>query len=244
MDRHEARTILQSRRPDGDHDEPQFAGALRAAEADPALAAQIENDRALDRAIGGRLRELPPPPFLRERILGGVASRTAARRHRRRALLALAACVTLLAVIGGNALVSARARNSFASYRQEMVGRLDGRIQLSFTSERPAELQDWLHGTRGVGGFALPAGLQRLKGLGCRTWMWNDQPAGLICFSRDGKEVVHLLVISRDAVPRGPSGAAAMFEQVNGWQTASWTQGDQVFVLAGKMERAEMERLL
>jgi hypothetical protein len=105
-------------------------------------------------------------------------------------------------------------------------------------------LQDWLQTQRGVGGFTLPAGLQQMTGVGCRTWMWNGRPAGLICFSRDGKEVVHLLVISRDAVPRAPAGGETRFEQVGGWQTVTWTKGDQVFLLAGKLDRAELEKLL
>lgn len=245
MDRHQARDILQSCRADGSDDgNPNFAEALGVAATDPALAARLEADRALDRAIGSRLQEIPPPPFLREQVLAGVAARKSARRHRRAALLALAACVALLAVIGATWMVRAREKISFASYRQDMVGRLDGRIQLSFTGENPSDLQNWLETKRGVSGFTLPAGLQHLPGIGCRTWTWNGRPAGLICFLGNGREAVHLLVISRDAVPRAPAGGETRFEQIGGWQTASWVQGDQVFLLAGKLERAELQKLL
>ena len=245
MDRHQARDILQSCRADGSDDaDPNFAEALGVAAANPALAARLEDDRALDRAIASRLQEIPPPPFLRAQVLAGVAARTSVRRPRRAALLALAACVALFALIGATWMLRAREKINFASYRQEMVGRLDGRIQLSFTGENPADLQNWLATKRGVSGFTLPAGLQQLPGIGCRTWTWNGRPAGLICFLADGREAVHLLVISRDAVPRAPVGGETRFEQIGGWQTASWAHGDQVFLLAGKLDRAVMEKLL
>jgi hypothetical protein len=66
----------------------------------------------------------------------------------------------------------------------------------------------------------------------------------LICFLLEGGQAVHLFIVPRGAVPKGPDGAEPQFEQVGAWQTASWTQGDLVYVLAGQADRQALARLL
>jgi len=245
MDKQRARFILQSCRPDRrDADDPRFAEAWAAAQSDGELAARLAQDRALDDALAAKLRSAPVPRSLPARVLAGVELRAASDRRRRVLGLALAACIALLLSLAGAWFVKARAAVSFASYRQEMVGRLEGRIQLSFTSQSVAELQQWLADKRGVDNLAIPGALQDSPAIGCRTWTWNERPAGLICFLVNGTEPVHLLVISREAVPRAPQGPAPQFTEVNGWTTACWARDGNVYLLAGRMDRAALGRLL
>jgi hypothetical protein len=152
--------------------------------------------------------------------------------------------VALLATVAGAWWANGRRAVSFASYRQEMVGRLDGRIQLTFTSQQADELQQWLAQARGVTGLSIPTGLQQLPAIGCRTWIWNDRPAGLICFLLDGGQAVHLLVISRAAVPNPPQHQEQQFLHVGNWKTISWAHGENVYVLAGNLDREALEKLL
>lgn len=245
MDKQQARFILQSSRPEGcDADDPRFTEAWQVVESDPELAARLAGERALDLAISASLQDVPVPAIFPARLLAGLEALAAARRRRRVLTFALAASVMLLLSITGAAFVRGRAAVSFSNYRQEMVGRLDGRLQLTFASDRPVELQQWLETRRAVSGAVIPAGLQSLPGIGCRTWTWNGRPAGLICFLVNGREAVHLFVVSRAAVPRAPHGESPEFGQVGNWQTASWTRGDNVYVLAGQMDRDSLERLL
>lgn len=245
MDNQQARFLLQSCRPDGrDADDPRFTEALEAAERDPELATRLADEQSFDLALASKLKSIPVPIGLREQLLIDGALYKAAQRRRQGTILALAASVVLLLSLAGAWFTRERDADSFASYRQEMIARLDGRVQFSFTSERPAELQRWLGEQRGVSGVALPNGLRSLPGIGCRTWTWNGRPAGLICFLVNGREAVHLLVVSRDAVPRGPRGASPTFAESGPWTTASWTEGDKVYLLAGKFDRATLERLL
>jgi hypothetical protein len=245
MDKYKARFVLQSIRPDGaEADEPEFAEALEAARTDPELGSQFAAEQALDRVIASKLAEIPIPAGLCESILARAEVSRSVGRRRFVQRLALAASVALLATVAAVWWSNARRAVSFASYRQEMVGRLDGRIQLSFTSQQADELQQWLAQSRGVTGVEIPAGLKDMPAIGCRTWMWNDRPAGLICFLVDGHQAVHLLVISRAAVPNAPRLAEPQFHPVGNWQTATWAQGENVYVLAGNLDREALEKLL
>jgi hypothetical protein len=171
---------------------------------------------------------------------------TRARRHRKFLALALAAAVILLISIAGAWVIHGRAiaANGFSQYRDEMVSRLDERLQLSFTSQRPEELQHWLESNRGVATTTLPEGLRLLPGVGCRTFTWNGRSAGLICFLVDGGQAVHLIVVSSDAVPHAPQDGMREWKQVGNWQTASWNRDGTVYMLAGRLNRESLEKLL
>ena len=246
MDNQQARFILQSCRPDGrDADDARFNEAWSVVGENPELAARLSDEQKTDIHIAARLKEMSVPAHLQARLLAGVGERSAARRHRRALALALAASVIVLLSIAGAWFVRAQSAVSFSNYRSEMVGRLDeGRLQLSFTSERPGELQQWLETRRGVGGAVIPAGLQSLPGIGCRTWTWNGRPAGLICFLVEGGQAVHLIVVSGDAVPLAPQGGGPEWKQIGDWQTASWRRGGNVYLLAGRLNRESLARLL
>jgi hypothetical protein len=245
MDKYKARFVLQSVRPDGaDAEAPEFAEAIEVARTDPGLGSRFAAEQELDRLIASKLACVPVPGGLCDSMLAGAEVSRSVGRHRFVQRLALAASVALLATVAAVWWTNARRAASFASYRQEMVSRLDESIQLSFMSPQADELQQWLAQTRGVTGVEIPAGLRNLPAIGCRTWMWNDRPAGLICFLVDGRHAVHLLVISRAAVPNAPGPAESQVLHVGNWETASWTQGENVYVLAGKLDREALEKLL
>ena len=49
---------------------------------------------------------------------------------------------------------------------------------------------------------------------------------------------------SGDAVSRAPQGAAPEWKQIGGWQTASWNRDGNIYVLAGRLKRESLEKLL
>ena len=73
----DARLYLSARRPGGQDDaDPAIAAALQRTKEDPALRVWCEEQTRTDRCVGQKLRALPPPAGLRERILaGGKVSR-------------------------------------------------------------------------------------------------------------------------------------------------------------------------
>ncbi len=75
MDKHEAKFILSSFRPDGaDADSSDFAEALRLAAADRELGDWLAAERARDAAFAGALSRVELPESLREEILGSLAA--------------------------------------------------------------------------------------------------------------------------------------------------------------------------
>src|ERR1700709_177578 len=69
----ELRLHLSARRPGGQDDaDPAIADALARASADPQLAAWVEAERKSDASVASKLREVRPPPGLRETILAGA----------------------------------------------------------------------------------------------------------------------------------------------------------------------------
>lgn len=244
MDKTRAQFVLESYRAGtGDEADPIFIQALHTAGNSPELAAWLDQEQARDHALRARLREVPVPADLCDSILAGVEPADEPAPRRRTALLALAASIVLLLAVASLWVARSRTTTDFRHFRQEMVSRLDSRLVLSFTSERPAELQQWLAENRGLAGSIIPAGLQQRPSIGCRSWTWNGKPAGLICFLTEGGQAVHLFIVSRDAASGAP---AAMRElgQVGQWQTVSWAEGDLAYVLAGKLDSSALEKLL
>jgi hypothetical protein len=70
MTNEEAKIILGAYRPGGEVPaDPVFGAAMRQAERDPQLAAWFAHSQGLDAAMRVKLRELAPPPGLKESIL-------------------------------------------------------------------------------------------------------------------------------------------------------------------------------
>lgn len=70
MTNDEAKLILGAYRPTGeDAGDAIFGEATRRAQSDPQLAAWFAQSQGLDAAMRGKLRELTPPPGLKESIL-------------------------------------------------------------------------------------------------------------------------------------------------------------------------------
>jgi hypothetical protein len=70
MTNQEAKSILGAYRPNGqDAADAVFDEAVRQAQRDPQLGAWFAHSRGLDAAMMGKLRELAPPPGLKEAIL-------------------------------------------------------------------------------------------------------------------------------------------------------------------------------
>src|SRR5947207_357824 len=102
MNRETAKHILQSRRPSGQDDQdPQIAEALALAESDPELKQWFEDQHAFDAALAQHMQSTPLPADLKQKVL---ATRPVTRVWpvgATRRVLAMAACLTLFATLGG-----------------------------------------------------------------------------------------------------------------------------------------------
>jgi hypothetical protein len=222
MTNDEAKFILSAFRPNGsDTGNDTFCDALRMAGDDPVLGAWFAQSRAHDTAVAARLRQIAPPPGLREAILAGVkvsgSSSSSGLGWGWIAGLAAAAAVAI-------GVFSMRAPSHPDSGTTELAG---------FAINDMVMEQ---HGGRGEPAGALIAELQtkgarmpgadqidfeKLRDTGCRTLNFAGHDVIEVCFARDGL-VFHLYVTRRDgplgdSVAKGPSfiaqaaGAAAVW---------------------------------
>ncbi len=249
MDKRQARFVLQACRDAGsDVSDAQLTEAHACLERDPELAAWFEVEQAEDGSIARKLRGVPVPENLHEAILArhaAVAPEPEVSPSRRRFVaLALAASVVALAAVTVLMLRPARPTVDLAAFRREMQASVSGGVRLSFTHADTAQLQQWLQEKRGLSGYVIPAGLRGQPGIGCRSWTWNGQPVGLICFKIENGKAVHLFILDRRAVPDAPKDASPRVANSDGWSSAAWSEGETLFLLVGEGSSDQLTRFL
>jgi hypothetical protein len=254
----ECRLYLSARRPCGKDDaDPAIAEALQRASQDPALAAWVDEQARTDRCLAQKLCGVPAPAGLRERILaGGKVSRPGLnawferrvwRSFRNSELLAAAAIVLLLGV----AVVMQYFRGpdepktwQEAGVREvaaiEQAGGVDPLDRV--VSDLP-EIRKWLASQVCPAPSTLPVQVQQLPIIGCAKRAWRGQMLSVVCFNLKPGRQVHLVTVERKLVPAEPPVDTVLYAEVSGYQTASWSSGAVSMMLAGKVERADLERL-
>jgi anti-sigma factor RsiW len=242
MNNEEAKFILGAYRPDGrDAADPQFAAALMQAERDPELRRWLENQRAFDRAVAGRLAALAPPPGLREAILaGGRASRPARRWWASPAWLGAAAAIALLALVGVQGL-----RPAGGGALAEFAALAAGELAAAHDSHEgfPAglgELQARLAAATGPLSKTLSLDLEELRKQRCRTVRLGGREVFELCFNRDGTWY-HLYVAPRGRL--APGAGAAMAARGD-YAAAAWTDAQHVYALVASGGAPAIQRLI
>jgi len=247
MTNKDASFLLGSCRPSGaDSSDPEFTEALAQAGRDPALKQWIEDQRHFDSAVAARLQSLPVPADLRSRILtGGRVSRPAPWFSARR-LWAIAAMLVLFAGLGfWFSVGSGRAGDQWQDGAlAALSGLVSGRETFDVESPNVADLQQWLRAHESPVAGELPASVERLASLGCKTITWHGHPISLICFRGPGGELVHLAMTDRSGLENPPPEARPVYGMRDGWQTASWSQGDMAMMLITKAPESALRSLL
>ena len=234
MDREEARRILAAYRPgDQDATDPQFAEAVKEAARDPELARWFAEEREFDRAIAAHFDSVPAPFGLKTRILASAAPRAASKSSWAAALAVMAAVLFLLAQIVNLWRDSARGSESLPDYQREMVSFIQVPPSLEMESSDLGEIKTWL-AQKEVAPVAVPPRLAALDPVGCRILSFRGRKVTLICFRRSEKNLAHLFVVDRAALPKVKAGAAPVFAEEGEWTTASWVEKDRVYMIAVK----------
>lgn len=244
MNETEARLILQSFQPGvGDESDPQFAEALRAAANNPELARWWTEEQDFDRAIAAQLGALPEPFGLKTRILAQQVA--PARRSSSRWILGLfsAFAALLLLALGFGFFRPAPAGNLTADYAREMTSFIRLSPQLDMESDDLGEFKTWLV-KNDMKPVTVPNRLAALQPLGCRVLSFRGQNVTLICFASEGNRLAHLFVVDRAALPQMKPGSKPVFANDNGWMTATWAEGDRVYMITMQGGRAALEQYL
>ena len=236
MDNQEAKFILNAYRPGGqDANDPRFAEALAQARRDPVLEHWFRESVAFDAAVTEKFRTVEVPPDLREKILVGVKVSRPLRWSKPFISWAVAAALMVLAALGSLIWHNTRPTH-LAGWQNQALEVISSllRDQSSFDaqSHNPAELVAWLHSNQAPAAEKLPANLEKLESLGCKTFSWNGVPVSVICFMRPDGGLVHLVTTCASGeTERMTRGKPAVVQRAD-WSTATWREGDKVYMLA------------
>jgi hypothetical protein len=109
-------------------------------------------------------------------------------------------------------------------------------------SRNPADLVNWLHANYAPAGKKLPHDLDKLPSIGCKTFFWHGKPVSLICFILPEGRAIHLVItnVSTESDREIKREAKAKVIQQGHWATATWREGNTVYMLALEGSRDEL----
>ena len=245
MDRQEAKMILQVLRPtDLNTAEPAVIEALVFSESDPELKAWWVAQQSFDRKIAAKLGEVPLPADLRATILAGRKIEPFTPRPHLAFWLAAAAVVAILCVAGTFRQVSASGPLARTEYAATVLPLLnEDAPALGMASPDHDKIVAWLKERNAPTG-GLPVKMSTLPTVGCQKFVVHGHNVSLICFVVEGGKLVHLFVVDKQALSDPPGNNAPEFNQVQGWSTASWSDGRMSYLLATQAGSDTLKQLL
>lgn len=251
MNRDDAKDILLLYRPGtADAAEPQIAEALALVRQDAGLATWFKEHSARQEAVRDRFREIPVPAGLKEQIISEQRARERVVVWKVNAALAVAAVVLMAFVFAGLWFHHPAADNSLAVYQNRMVGVALRGYAMDFMTNNSQEIRAYLNQNRAPADYVLPAPLQKIAMAGCAVESWQGTKVSMICF-RTGKPLpageqsdLWLFVADRNTVKNPPPAGAPQLAKVNELMTATWTQGNRIYVLGTKGDEETLRQLL
>jgi len=247
----EAKHILLLYRPGtADAEDPQIAEALAAAKRDRELAAWLEEHCARQEAVRAKFRQITVPAGLKEQIISEQAARERISSWRRNGLFAVTAVVAGLVVLASLWFTRQSNDDTFAIYRSRMAKIAQTGYRMDLATNSPAAIRAYLAASDAPADYALSASLAKTATTGCAVENWRGAKVSMVCFST-GRPLapgqssdLWLFVIGRAAVKDAPAAAAPRFAQVNNLMTATWTEGDKLYVLGTEGDEAALRQYL
>jgi hypothetical protein len=234
MNNQEAKFILTAYRPNGqDAGDPQFAAALEQAQTDPQLKSWFSASLEWDAKVGEALRSTSVPPNLRTSILTGHKVVKIPHARTRIWWMMAAASVMLLGLAAGMLIVRHLEKPTFAAFQQELSQVMASFDELQLKTSNLDEVQAYLASQGAPCDLIIPQTLENEPSLGCRVLDWRDRKVTLVCFRLGDPQgqVAHLLIMDAHTLRDAPE-AQLTFDELEPYSTASWRQGDQIYLLA------------
>ena len=121
---------------------------------------------------------------------------------------------------------------------------------MDLATNNPEQIRTYLAQNHAPADFILPAALKQAALAGCAVEGWQGTKVSMICF-RTGKSVaaggqsdLWLFVVDRASVQDAPAGDAPQFAKVNRLITATWTQGDKLYLLGTEGDEQTIKQYL
>jgi hypothetical protein len=245
MNNQEAKFILGAYRPNGsDASDARFAEAMAQADRDPELRTWWEKQRGFDATVAVKLRDIAPPPGLRDSILAGVrASQPRRRWWSQPVWLAAAAAVVLL----GAVTVSLRDGRGAPSLEQLTAFAVQDLAHAHGDhSGYPGELaavQGQLVNAPGPMTQGIQLDLADLRRKNCRTVRVAGREVFEICFQRDGTWF-HLYAARRSDFAPGPTDPKALLAARGEYAATAWSDATHVYALVARAGVETLRRVI
>jgi hypothetical protein len=235
----DAKRILLLYRPHAaESDNRELAQALELARQDAELREWFEEHCAFQKTVHQKLCQVPVPANLKERILSG---RKIIQVHwwQQPGWLAAAAAILILAALAPM-LLSRERLDKFDDYRNRMVGSALRHYGMEIVTNNLEEVRQFMAQSGAPADYQVPKPLTKLTVTGGGRLKWRSNPVSMVCFDRGGGQMLFLFVMNQAAVKDAPSRPAPEMKQVSKLATASWTQGDKTYILAGEVEMSSL----
>jgi hypothetical protein len=252
MNRDDAKNILLLYRPDTvDVIDPQVTEALALAKQDAELAVWFRELGTRQEILRAKFRQIQAPAGLKEQIISEQAAREKIVVWRRTTVFAaMAAAVVVLLTLAVFRLQPPLNDNTLALYQNRMVGAALRVYTMDLATDNPAKIRDYLKQNQAPADYILPAPLEKVATTGCAITSWQGAKVSMICF-RTGKALpsgeqsdLWLFVIDRSLVKNAPPAGPPQLAKVNRLITATWIQGDKLYLLGTEGDEETIRQLL
>jgi len=236
----EAKIILLAWRPGhGDLRDPDVAAALELARREPVLKEWLERHADFQRVVAKSFQEIPVPGDLRARILARP-NIVAVSWWRKPGWLSAAAGLALLLGLAAW-WVRPPSENSLSVFRSRMVGTVLRQYTMELATNDMVQVRAYLARRQAPADFVLPEKLGRQPLLGADVLSWRAERVSMVCLESPAKDTLFLFVVDRTS-EEAANPNTTEFAKVNKLETASWTQGGRIYVLAGSGSRASLQQ--
>jgi uncharacterized membrane protein YbaN (DUF454 family) len=234
----EAKQILLLYRPEScDGEDPQVVEALEMARRDPELGKWLQQHQAFQSSMRTKFRQVEVPERLKKELLASRKVVRPAVFWQMPVWIAAAAIFVLMLGLAA-LLLQSPVPDRFANYRETMVNTVERVYGMDLETNDGNQLRQFMAQKGTPADYELTDGLRRLQLRGGGPLRWRGNPVSMVCFDRGGNTMLFLFVMKRGALkdppPATPTGAE--LAKVNGLMTASWSRGEDTYVLAGPEE--------
>jgi hypothetical protein len=252
MNREEAKEILLPyRHRAGDADDPQIAEALRLAKSDPELGRWLEEHGAKQNILREKFQQIAVPEGLVQQIISERAAAKRASFLERHRLVAAVVAITVIVVVGLYAWEQMpKTDYRLITYQSQMEYVALSGYALSLATNDPAQIRDYLKQNGAPSDFTLPEPLKQVALTGCTVENFEGRNVSMICFHTGSKSSdphvsdLWLFVTDRKAVTGAPKDATPQIAKVGRLATATWTEGDKLYVLGQQGDVQSLQKFL
>lgn len=218
-----------------DADDPQLREAMELANREPELKRWFENHCRFQEAMRVKFREIEVPETLKAALLAQHKIVPLQPWWRQPVWLTAAAAMVLFLLwlsFGSGPSVP----DHFANYREMMVSFALKNYGMDWVTNDQTSLRQLLAAKGAPANYNVPGGLEKLKLTGGAALTWRNHPVSMVCFDKGNNQMVFLFVMPRAGLKDPPASPEPKLTKISSFMTASWTQGENTYVLAGTQE--------